>query len=368
MRCDVDRWWRGGLLRWLVALSAPWLIGCTVWAGTLPDTAETVAPLDALPASFEGELPGASNPIAWHVDLFPDGRYQLRRTHVGRPEPNRFDEIGPWTREAERGRIELSGGREPVVLMPIENGGALRKLDRAGKPIDSLHHDRLARLPTFSPIEPRLELTGLYSYVADAPSITLCADGQLLPVAMEADYQALERAYRASGAKPGEPLIARLEGTIAARPSMEESQGPRVALVVERFHEVQPTQTCAARAAESPLRGTYWKLVRLGDRPAEAAAAKEREPRLVFATDTLRVTGSGGCNRVSGPFEVEGERLRFGGMVATRMMCSTGMEQEQRFLDALRAVTRYRVGGRELELLDASGEVRARFEAVEPGP
>jgi putative lipoprotein len=27
-----------------------------------------------LPASYEGELPGAGNPIMWHVDLLPEGR------------------------------------------------------------------------------------------------------------------------------------------------------------------------------------------------------------------------------------------------------------------------------------------------------
>jgi hypothetical protein len=35
----------------------------------------TVDGIAALPASFEGELPGAGNPIVWHVDLLPEGRY-----------------------------------------------------------------------------------------------------------------------------------------------------------------------------------------------------------------------------------------------------------------------------------------------------
>jgi hypothetical protein len=42
---------------------------------------------------------------------------------------------------------------------------------------------------------------------------------------------------------------------------------------------------------DSPLRGTYWKLVRLGDDPV-AAHAKQREAHLVFAADALRVVGS----------------------------------------------------------------------------
>ncbi|WP_020562360.1 YbaY family lipoprotein [Methylosarcina fibrata] len=174
------------------------------------------ATIGALPASYEGELPGAGNPVVWHVDLLSEGRYQLRMEHVGRPEPNRFDDVGRWTHESDTGRIVLSGGREePIFLMPLAGGAELRKLDLAGKPIESAHNDRLARLPKFAPIEPSLTLTGTFTYMADAATITLCAGGQRLPVAMEGDYKALETAYRQSVAKPGEPLLASIEGRIA---------------------------------------------------------------------------------------------------------------------------------------------------------
>jgi uncharacterized lipoprotein YbaY/uncharacterized lipoprotein NlpE involved in copper resistance len=220
--------------------------------------AATAEELGALPASYEGELPGASNPIAWHVDLSPDGRYQLRTTHVGRREPNRSDDIGRWTRESHTGRIVLRGGREePVFLLPVDGGAALRKLDRAGEPIESAHNDRLLRLPSYAPIEPRLSLTGTFTYMADAAGITLCADGRRLPVAMEADYRALEAAYRESGSGPGQPLLVRLEGVIAQRPSQEESQPPRPTLVVERFVGVSPHESCGHAppgGEEKPIR------------------------------------------------------------------------------------------------------------------
>jgi copper homeostasis protein (lipoprotein) len=320
--------------------------------------------IGALPASYEGELPGAGNPIAWHVDLLPEGRYQLRMTHVGRPEPNRFDDIGRWTRERNTDRIVLRGGREaPVYLMAEKDGAALRKLDRGGKPIESSHNDRLARLSNFAPIEPRLNLTGMFTYMADAASITLCADGRRLPVTMEGDYSALETAYKQAGLQPGQPLLVSMEGLIAQRPSMEENQPPRATLVVERFINVWPRESCGTPLADSPLRGTYWKLVRLGDSPV-TAPAKQREAHLVFANDALRVAGSAGCNRVTGGFELDGDRLHFERMAATMMACPNGMAQEKRFLDTLERVERYRIRGSHLELLDASGNITARFEAV----
>jgi uncharacterized lipoprotein YbaY/uncharacterized lipoprotein NlpE involved in copper resistance len=209
-----------------------------------PDTSGAAA-LGELPASFEGDLPGAGNPIRWHLDLYPEGRFQLRTTHLGRPDPNQLDDIGRWSQEPESGRIVLRGGREaPVFLLPVDDGTALRKLDLHGKPIDSAHNDRLQRQPRFELIEPRLFLSGMFVYLADAASIVLCADNRSMPVATEADYKALEAAYLKARTEPGERLLVSLDGRLAPRPSMEASQPPRTTLVVERFVGVWPGQNC----------------------------------------------------------------------------------------------------------------------------
>jgi heat shock protein HslJ len=144
---------------------------------------------------------------------------------------------------------------------------------------------------------------------------------------------------------------------------MEASQPPRPSLIVERFINVWPRETCGNPLVDSPLRGTYWKLVRLSDAPVRAAE-KQREPHLIFANSELRLSGSGGCNRVTGGFEVDGDTLRLRGMAGTMMACPTGMDQEQRFLQAMTTVERHRIRGNYLELLDAAGAVVARLEAV----
>jgi copper homeostasis protein (lipoprotein) len=318
-----------------------------------------------LPASFEGELPAAGGGSAlWHLDLLPMGRYQMRTFYKDKPEPNRSDDIGRWRRDPKTGRLELRGGRDAPVAFILEDGGrTLREAGGAGIPGGSGPGGLLTRRPQPALIEPRLALSGMFTYMADAAVITLCADGGRLPVAMEADYKALETAYLKERPPPGQPLLVSVDGLIASRPSMESSQPPRPTLVVERFVNIWPRETCGNPLVDSPLRGTYWKLVRLSDAPVRAAD-KQREPYLIFANGERRVSGSGGCNRMTGDFEVDGDKLRVRGMAGTMRACPTGMEQEQRFRQAMTTVERYRIRGSHLELLDTAGAVVARFEAV----
>jgi copper homeostasis protein (lipoprotein) len=320
--------------------------------------------LEDLPASYEREMPGANSLMLWHLDLLPEGRYQLRTTYLDKPEPNRFDKLGRWRYDRDNGRLELLSGAEPSLYFTVEpDGSVLHKLDANGKPFASPHNEPLQRLTKPALIEPRLKLTGMFTYMADAATITLCEDGRRLPVAMEADYKALERAYVKADPQPRQAPLVTLEGVIASRPSMEESQPPRPTLVVERFVNILPRETCGQPLAESPLRGTYWKLVRLNGEPVEAAESQQ-EPHLIFASDQLSVSGSGGCNRVMGSFQLDGDKLHLGQMAGTMMACMKGMEQEQRFLQTLNKAERYCISGSHLEMLDAAGTGIARFEAV----
>lgn len=226
----------------LYRLMAALCMSLFCWAGS---AAARGTSLGTLPASFEGDLPGANSTIRWHLDLFPEGRFQLRTTYLEKPAPNQFDDIGRWSRERHSGRIVLRGGHEaPVFLQAVAGGAALRKLDLEGRPIESALNDRLTRQPQFSPIEPRLFLAGMFMYMADAPNIVLCADRRSVPVAMEGDYKALESAYLKAVTKPGERVLASVEGLLAKRPSMEESQPPLPTLVVERFVRVYPGRRC----------------------------------------------------------------------------------------------------------------------------
>jgi heat shock protein HslJ len=69
---------------------------------------------------------------------------------------------------------------------------------------------------------------------------------------------------------------------------------------------------------------------------------------------------------VSGGYELKGEELKFRQMASTMMACTNGMETEQKFLAALRQVKRWRIAGRQLELMDDSGALVAVLETGAP--
>jgi putative lipoprotein len=129
--------------------------------------------------------------------------------------------------------------------------------------------------------------------------------------------------------------------------------------------EVEIVLVRVAAADAAPLAGTRWRLVALGDEPVRAADAS-RAPHLVFAVEGGRLSGSDGCNRMVGGYALDGARLSFSGIGATRMACPESMEQAAAFARALHATAAHRVAGDLLELIDASGRVVARLQAEPP--
>lgn len=199
-----------------------------------------------LPATFAGTLPCADCPgVDYHLDLHADRTYALRTTYQERKD-GAFDDIGRWSIEADGRTLALRGGREAPLFFTIKDSQTLTSLDPQGRPIVSVANRDLRRSPAFAPIEPRLAMRGMFRYMADAALFEECLTGRRLPVMMEGDYLALERAYLGADHQPGEPILAALEGRIAVREQMEGA--PRASLVVERYIGLSPGETCAAVA------------------------------------------------------------------------------------------------------------------------
>lgn len=329
-----------------------------------PGTASSDAGPANLPATFAGDLPCADcEALRYHLDVFDDGAYFLRTTYVGR-SPSGIDDVGRWKLAPDGRTLELRGGREPAERFEIRDATTLRKLDLAGKPIQSQHNYDLKRRAAFEPIEPTLRLRGVYSYMADAGLFTECLTGKRLPVAQEADNAALESAYTKAHPAAGAALLATVDGRIAMRRPME-GPGPQPTLIVDRFQGLSAGSGCEASMSSASLENTYWKLVWIRDQPV-TVADKRREPHLILHPDNKRVSGSGGCNRLMGSYSANADRLTFGRPASTRMACVHGMEQEDAFLTTLPSVARWRISAEQLELLDGSGNVVARFQASSP--
>jgi copper homeostasis protein (lipoprotein) len=129
---------------------------------------------------------------------------------------------------------------------------------------------------------------------------------------------------------------------------------------LKRAPESAPGKSQAA--ADAPLENTHWKLANLGDAPVGTDSV-QNEGFLVLDPQQHRVSGSGGCNRLTGSYELNGGQLKFGQMAGTMMMCPKGMDTEQAFLKSLGRVNKWKITGQSLELFDSDGKVLARFDA-----
>jgi len=317
--------------------------------------------LGALPATFSGLLPCADCVgTRYQINLLPRGAYMQRATSLLAGHDDSRYEVGAWSLSRGGRVLTLRSSREEISTWAVLGPKTLRKLDRSERPIDSKLPYELTRRASVDPMEPRVELSGMFRYVADAARLRDCCSGMDWPVAMTADYRALERAYVARRPAPGAELMVTLDVRIEPRPRMEGA-GTEASLVVEKFVQAMPGETCNEGAAvTNGLGNTRWRPIRIVDRTVVVPQG-QREPWIELDPRSMRVTGSGGCNRISGSYQSDERTLRFGPLATTKMAC-IDMEAETAFLRALERTRRYRVRGRTLDLFDAGGGLVARLE------
>ena len=103
-------------------------------------------------------------------------------------------------------------------------------------------------------------------------------------------------------------------------------------LVVDRFYSVATDATCTQPARTAAVENTYWRLVMvLGQ--AVKLASDQVEPHFILQPPQKRIVGSGGCNRFSGNYTIDGNALSFHSASGTLRKCSQeGLAQEERFL------------------------------------
>jgi len=146
-------------------------------------------------------------------------------------------------------------------------------------------------------------------------------------------------------------------------PAFGESVGSPVKILVSRVGGTRSGRGVTAAAPDASLTKTYWKLTELDGQPA-ALGAGGRELHIVLTSEGNRVGGFSGCNRFTGSYELSDAQLHFKQLAATNMACMEGMEQEQRFLEALGGAMRFTISGDNLAIYSSDEHLILRFEAV----
>ncbi len=133
---------------------------------------------------------------------------------------------------------------------------------------------------------------------------------------------------------------------------------------------------CASNVTPSPnatttstsalqLEGTAWKLTSLA---TETGMINTLPNTTITATfDDANVTGSSGCNRYFGSYQLNKTEIKIGQIGSTLMFCVDPdgvMTQETTYLLLLTNVTSYAISNNELTLSDSLGNPQLVFEAA----
>jgi len=170
------------------------------------------------------------------------------------------------------------------------------------------------------------------------------------------DQRLAERVWRSRGAAGGD-LVVFLRET-ACSDTMSDVTHPFTARV--SMPDGAMLAGCCRIPSPQPgattLESTSWRLVSLPGQTPAAIAALAQAPTARF--ESGRVTGFAGCNRLTGSYTLQGNRLTIGGVAGTMMACpEPAMSIERALHAALTGTLSYAIAGDRLSLTAGSGAV-----------
>lgn len=116
------------------------------------------------------------------------------------------------------------------------------------------------------------------------------------------------------------------------------------------------TEVAKFAVQSQELAGTQWKFVSYNNgKEAVVIVLEGTEATLSFADDKT-VSGSGGCNRITGGFTAADGQIKFDQLAMTAMACPEPegvMEQEAAVVKALESAATYTIEGNQLEMRTA---------------
>jgi putative lipoprotein len=164
-----------------------------------------------------------------------------------------------------------------------------------------------------------------------------------------------------TASKPLKVLVSRVGG-------MHRNQASNMQRAVPAARAVPSPQAARAAGQKRPvpdaaLANTYWRLLEIDGEQFDVGE-NWREPHMVLNDRQQKVKGFAGCNRFMGSYKLNGEQIRFGQVAVTNMMCFRNMDVEKGFLEGLNGADSYLIKGDTLEVKDAEGKVKLKFDAV----
>jgi len=117
---------------------------------------------------------------------------------------------------------------------------------------------------------------------------------------------------------------------------------------------------CTTHGVGEQLRDRVWTLTSIDGFTTMPAGVST--PTIRFDTDG-RLSGNTGCNSAGAAFSTDGARLQIQPMMVTKRACldPEGNRLERAYVQAVERARHFRIVENELELLDESGTVVARF-------
>ncbi|MVM40897.1 META domain-containing protein [Spirosoma sp. HMF3257] len=111
---------------------------------------------------------------------------------------------------------------------------------------------------------------------------------------------------------------------------------------------------CGASLRQLALLNDIWVLSSFHGNPIAAGGPRNELPRLEISLSEGRVTGTTGCNRLSGTIKADTQTILFGPLITTRMACAGDVGQfESKFLQEFTDPLAYQVSEGKLTLLRA---------------
>lgn len=106
-----------------------------------------------------------------------------------------------------------------------------------------------------------------------------------------------------------------------------------------------------------------WELTDLASKPVAEYPAQNKKPYITFNQGTRMLSGTGGCNSLSGVYTLGMPNLMsIKNLVSTKMACPD-LTVEDALVGALEKTTNYTIEGSILTLRDSAGNVVAKFMA-----